>query len=154
MINTTSHKLFHRSMYRGADKSLARPGRKRLTGHLQSRRNWPTWASNVLINHPILRIWPRRTTTCSLDWKNNWKEIGRAKDLSALLYMQLYCHLLKRMQLTCTAWLELRNTRFHGRWKHTDHVNKMYNKMCLYHCMTFPLVAVYKSLQSNLCTTI
>jgi len=44
-----------------------------LTGHLQPRRNWPTWASNVLIIHPILRIWPRRTTTCSLDWKNNCK---------------------------------------------------------------------------------
>ena len=26
-----------------------------------------------LITHPILRIWPPRTTTCSLDWKNNWK---------------------------------------------------------------------------------
>jgi hypothetical protein len=48
-------------MYRGADKSLARPGRKRLTGHLQPRRNWPTWASNALIE----------------------KEVGRAKDLSA-----------------------------------------------------------------------
>jgi len=22
-----------------------------------------------LVNHPILRIWPRRPTTCSLDWK-------------------------------------------------------------------------------------
>ena len=42
-----------------------------LTG--QPRRNWPTWASNVLITHPILRIWPRRTTTCSLDRKNSWK---------------------------------------------------------------------------------
>jgi len=39
----------------------------RLTEHLQHRRNWPTWASNVSITHPILRIWPRRTTTCSLD---------------------------------------------------------------------------------------
>ena len=36
----------------------------RLTGHLQPRRDWPTWAS-----HPILRIWPRRNTTRSLDWK-------------------------------------------------------------------------------------
>jgi hypothetical protein len=26
----------------GADTFLARPGRKRLTGHLQPRRNWPT----------------------------------------------------------------------------------------------------------------
>ena len=34
---------------------------------LQPRRNWPTWASSVLITHPILRIWPRRTTTFSLD---------------------------------------------------------------------------------------
>jgi len=41
----------------------------RLTGHLQNSRNWPIWASSVLITHPILRIWPRRTTTCSLDWK-------------------------------------------------------------------------------------
>jgi len=41
----------------------------RLTRHLQPRRNWPTWASNVLMTHPILRIRPRRTTTCSLDWK-------------------------------------------------------------------------------------
>ena len=45
----------------------------RLTGHLQPRRNWHMWASNVLITHPILRIWPHWTTTCSLDWKNNWK---------------------------------------------------------------------------------
>ena len=44
-----------------------------LTGNLQPRRSWPTCASNVLITHPILRIWPRQTTTCSLDWKNNWK---------------------------------------------------------------------------------
>ena len=45
----------------------------RLTGNLQPRRNWPTWASNVLITHPILRTWPRRTTTRSLERKNNWK---------------------------------------------------------------------------------
>ena len=45
----------------------------RLTGHLKPRTNWPTWASSVLNAHPILRIWPRRTTTCSMDWKNKWK---------------------------------------------------------------------------------
>ena len=45
----------------------------RLAGHLQSKRNWPTWASSVLINHPILRNWPPRTNACSLDWRNNWK---------------------------------------------------------------------------------
>jgi len=45
----------------------------RLTGHLQPRRNWPTWASSFLFTHPILRIWSRRTTTCSLDWKNKRK---------------------------------------------------------------------------------
>ena len=39
----------------------------RLTGHLQPKRNWPTRASSVLITHPILRMWPRRTITCSLD---------------------------------------------------------------------------------------
>ena len=44
-----------------------------LTGHLQPRRNWPIWASSVLITHPILRIWPCWTTTCSLDWKKQLK---------------------------------------------------------------------------------
>ena len=34
----------------------------RLTGHLQHRRNWPTWPTNVLITHPILRIpWTEKT---------------------------------------------------------------------------------------------
>jgi len=41
----------------------------RLTEHLQPRRNWPTWASSVLITNPILRICPSRTTTYSLDYK-------------------------------------------------------------------------------------
>jgi len=45
----------------------------RLTGYLQPRRNWPTWASSVLITHPILWIWPRQAASCSLDWKNIWK---------------------------------------------------------------------------------
>ena len=42
---------------------------RRLTGHLQLRRNWPTWASGIFITHPILRIWPRRTTTCLSELK-------------------------------------------------------------------------------------
>jgi hypothetical protein len=41
----------------------------RLTGHLQPKRKWTTYTSNALITHPILRIWPRPTTTSSLDWK-------------------------------------------------------------------------------------
>ena len=40
---------------------------------LATRRNWLTLASIVLITYPILRIWHRLTTTCSLDLKNNWK---------------------------------------------------------------------------------
>jgi len=44
----------------------------RLTGHLQPRRNWLTWASIVFITHSILQIWPRRTRTCSVYWKKNW----------------------------------------------------------------------------------
>ena len=45
----------------------------RLSGHLQPKRNWPTWASIVLITHPILWILSRRTTTFSLDWKKQSK---------------------------------------------------------------------------------
>jgi len=59
-----------REVYQG-ELDFAR--QHRLTGHLQSRRNWPTWTSNVLISHPNLRIWPRRTTTCPVNWKNPWK---------------------------------------------------------------------------------
>ena len=34
----------------------------------------PGLASSVLITHRILRLWPRRTANCSLDWKkDNWK---------------------------------------------------------------------------------
>ena len=51
---------------RGSCSSRTMP---QLTRHLRPRRNWPTWASNILITHPILRIWPHQTTTCSLDWK-------------------------------------------------------------------------------------
>ena len=37
------------------------------TRHLQPRRNWPTWASSVLITHPFLRVWSHQTTTRSLN---------------------------------------------------------------------------------------
>ena len=58
---------------RSPSGSLSCTTMPRLTGHLQPRRNWPTWASSVSTTHPILRIWPRRTTTCSLDWKKQLK---------------------------------------------------------------------------------
>jgi hypothetical protein len=35
--------------------------------------NWPTWTSIALFTYHILQIWPCRTTTYFLDWKNNWK---------------------------------------------------------------------------------
>ena len=34
---------------------------------LATQKKLVYWAANVLFTHPILRIWPRRTTTCSLD---------------------------------------------------------------------------------------
>ena len=55
---------------RGSCSCMTMP---RLTGQLQPRRKWTAWASNVLITHPILQIWPCQTTTCFLDWKNNWQ---------------------------------------------------------------------------------
>jgi len=46
----------------------------RFTGHFQPRRNWPIRTSSILIIHTLLRIWPRRTTTCTPGLKkNNWK---------------------------------------------------------------------------------
>ena len=53
--------------------SCTRRTKLQLTGQLHSRRNWRTWFSNILITHPILRIWPRRTTTCCLDWNKQLK---------------------------------------------------------------------------------
>jgi len=37
------------------------------SGTCNAEETLSTWACNVLIAHPILRILPRRTTTCSLD---------------------------------------------------------------------------------------
>ena len=57
----------------------------RLTGHLNPRRYWPTWTSSTLIVSPILRISPRRTTTCSTDRKRNWKVATFLTKLVSLL---------------------------------------------------------------------
>jgi len=50
-----------------------------------TRRNWPTWASNALSTHPILRIGPLRTTTCSLNWGEKKKTEGRHFSSSAVI---------------------------------------------------------------------
>jgi len=60
-----------------------------LTGHLQPRRNWRTLASSFLNTSPNLRIWPRRTTSCSLDWKRNWKVAIFLPTLRSLLPRRL-----------------------------------------------------------------
>ena len=62
----------------------------RLTGHLQPRRNWHTWASSVLITHPILRIWPRRTTACSLDWKKQLKARHFSSDVEVIAAVETW----------------------------------------------------------------
>ena len=74
----------------------------RLTGHLQPRRNWPTWASNVLITHPILRIWSRRTTTCSLDWKKQLKVRHFSSDTEVIAAAE--------------TWLEGQTSNFFFEW--------------------------------------
>jgi len=79
----------------------------RLTRHLQPRRNWPPWAPNVLITHPILWIWPHRTTTCSLDWKNKWKiAIFLPTRMSLLPWRPGWMNKL----LNFFEWLEVRAT--------------------------------------------
>jgi hypothetical protein len=45
----------------------------RFTEHLRPSKNWPTLASIILTTYDIHRVWPRRTTTCSLDWKTQLK---------------------------------------------------------------------------------
>ena len=55
-------------------QSLVLTTMPQLTRHLQPRRNWPTWASSVLITHPILRMWSHRTTP--VPWTE--KTIGRS----------------------------------------------------------------------------
>ena len=62
-----------RGAWRSARGSCPCTTMPRLTGHLQPRRNWSAWAFSILITHSVLRIWPRGTTTCSLDWKKQLK---------------------------------------------------------------------------------
>ena len=75
----------------------------RLTGHLQPRRNCPTCDSSFLINHPILRIWPRRTTNCSLNWKKN--------NLNVTIFCPTWRSLLPRRDLVgrTNFWFFLRD---------------------------------------------
>ena len=52
--------------------SYSRTTMSRLTGHLHPEETGLPGLP-VLTTHPILRIWPHRTTTCSLDWKKQLK---------------------------------------------------------------------------------
>jgi hypothetical protein len=61
------------TMWRSPRGSCSFTTMPQLTGHLEPTRNWPLWASSILVTHPVPWIWPCWTTTCSLDWKNNWK---------------------------------------------------------------------------------
>jgi hypothetical protein len=71
----------------GADKSLARPGRKLLTGRLQPRRNWPAWAS-IVLRSPTLFSGSGPVGLPLVTWieKTIEREVGRAKGLPAPLY--------------------------------------------------------------------
>ena len=76
-----------------------------LTGHLQLRRNWPTWTSNVLITHHILRL----ATACSLDWKTNeisqffFRRVGQSCRGEVVVWQQTeYFDLLA--DVITTAW--------------------------------------------------
>ena len=90
----------------------------RLTGHLQPRRNWPTWASKVLITHPILRIWSSRTTTYSLDWKKNWKVAIFLPTRRSLLlrrpgwthYLLNFLRCLQKLEQRANNCIELRDS--------------------------------------------
>jgi hypothetical protein len=77
-----------RNMYRVADMFFARPGMKRLTGHLQPSRNWPTCASNVSLS-PTLFSGSGPFGLSPVPWteKRIEREVGRAKDLSAERYV-------------------------------------------------------------------
>jgi histone-lysine N-methyltransferase SETMAR len=79
---------------RSADKSLARPGRKRLTGYLQPRRNvLATQKKLAYLGFQCLDHPPYSPDLAPSDYhlfpglkKKIEKEVGRAKDLSALQY--------------------------------------------------------------------
>ena len=82
------------------------PDNARLTGHLLPRQNWPAWASNVLITHPILRNWPRLAITCSLELKNNWK-VARAL-LVGRTNFRIFLSDLQKLEQPAKKCIELR----------------------------------------------
>jgi hypothetical protein len=55
----------------------------RLTGHMKPRRNRPTWASNVLITHPVLRIWHPRTFSLDRKKQLNVRHFSSVKEVIA-----------------------------------------------------------------------
>ena len=74
----------------------------RLTVHLQHKRNWPTWASSVLITHSIFWIWPCRTTSCSLDWKRQLKGRHFSSDAEVIAAAETW---LEDILLNFFEWL-------------------------------------------------
>ena len=78
--------LYTRNKYRGADKSLARPGRKQSQKHVRDARDFNNIETRDVIKSPLQGKAPKEihailteTLACSLP--------GRAKDLSAPLYL-------------------------------------------------------------------
>ena len=74
-------------MYQGADKSLARPGRKQARKHVRDARDFNNIETRAVINYFLQGKAPKEihailteTLACFLP--------GRAKDLSAPLYVK------------------------------------------------------------------
>jgi hypothetical protein len=59
---------------------------KQLAGHLEPRRYWPTWASNVLSPTLFSGSDPVGLTPFPWNEKTIEREVGRAKDLPAPRY--------------------------------------------------------------------
>ena len=60
----------------------------------------------LLITHPILRIWPHRTTTYSLDWINNWKVGGHCcrGDLVGRTTFWFFLSSLQKLEQRAKKW--------------------------------------------------
>ena len=81
-------------MYRGADKSLARPGRKQAT----ATEDFDLHVSSCIIIGGILALFIYITRLASKEIfspsNKLHRKVGRAKDLSAPLYIYIYTGML------------------------------------------------------------
>jgi len=106
---TTFTVCFSTAIYRGVDKSLARPGRKQARKHVRDARDFNNNEMQAVIKLFFLQANARKEIHAILTQTLACFLPGRAKDLSAHLYNIQYTQLLVAVAARSKVWVRGRS---------------------------------------------